>query len=82
MTVLNVPSEGKSLTASQDEHGSTTADLMMEYFTAITRTFEEINKHLVEQDRRIEELRQAWKSGANNVYVIAGGRAWNISPKL
>ena len=55
---------------------------MTEFLTAITQTFEEINKHLVDQDRRIEELRQAWKFGDNNIHVVAGGRAWDTLPDV
>ena len=38
-------------------------------------TFEEINKHFVDQDKRIEDLRQERKSGDNNPLVDAGGGA-------
>ena len=79
---LNVPTEGKRPTASQNEPGCTTADPMTEFLTAITQTFEEINKHLVDQYRRIEELRQAWKFGDNNIHVVAGGRAWDTLPEI
>ena len=50
--------EEKSPTASQDESGATTSGSMSELLTMITKKFEEVNKHLVDQYRRIEDLRQ------------------------
>ena len=41
----------------------------------INMTFEEINKPFVDQDKRIEDLRQERKSGDNNPLVDAGGGA-------
>ena len=53
---------------------------MSELLTTITKTFEEINKHSVDQDKRIEDLRQEWKSGDNKAFVSAGGGVMNTPP--
>ena len=57
MPRLKFSSGGKCPTAFQDESRSTTADPMSELLTIISKTFEEVNNHLVDQDKRIEDLR-------------------------
>ena len=42
--------------------------------------FKEIKKRLVDQDKRIEDLRQERKSGDNNPFVAAGGGALDTPP--
>ena len=46
----------------------------------IAQKFQQINKHLVDQDKRIDDLRQEWKFGNNNAHVAAGGGAGDILP--
>ena len=48
---------------------------MTKKFEEINMTFEEINKHFLDQDKLIEDLRQERKSGDNNPLVDAGGGA-------
>ena len=81
-------SQGKSPTASQEESRVTAADPMSELLTMITKKFEEvnikfeeINKHLVDRDKRVENLRQERKSGDNNALVAAGGGAMDTPPE-
>ena len=75
-----VSSEGKSPSASQGEAGATAADPMSELLAIITKKFEEISKHFVDQDKRIEHLRQERKSGDNNPLIAAGGGAKDTPP--
>ena len=42
--------------------------------------FKEIKKRLVDQDKRIEDLRQERKSGDNSPFVAAGGGAMDTPP--
>ena len=65
-------SEGKGPTASQDMFGATAAK-MTEILPKITQTFEEINKHLVDGDKRLDDLRQEWESGDSSAQVTASG---------
>ena len=87
MPKSKVSSEGKNPSASQDESGGATiADPESDLLAIMTKKleeiemksdkkFEEINKRFVDQDKRIEGLRQEWKSGDNNPLVAAGGGA-------
>ena len=46
----------------------------------MTKNNEEIRKHLVGQEKRIDDLGQEWKSGDNNAHAAAGGKARDTPP--
>ena len=50
-------------------------------FEEVNIKFEKINKHLVDQDKLIEDLRQERKSGNDNALVSAGGGAPDTPPE-
>ena len=51
-----VSSEEKSLPASQDESGATTADPMSELLAIITKTFEEVNMKFEHMGNKLEDM--------------------------
>ena len=86
MSRTKVSSEGKSPSASQDESGATTADLMLEFLTVMLKKREEINMKMEKLDklllRRGNKLDDMVKEARNTNQRRAGLQHQAQQPRL
>ena len=86
MSRTKVSSEGKSPSASQDESGATTADLMSEFFTVMLKKVEGINIKTEKLDklldRRGNKLDDRVKEARNTNQLRAGLQHQAQQPRL